>query len=166
MYMSMVVHVSQLQQRHGRLGTYRERRWNNILWFVNLNEIYKLVTDLKIQSELWFCLGFLNRIQNGINSDHDQELYWLGVHSDTKSLSPHESIPNNNYTTRTQRYSTKFSTEWKGRTKKHKIEANQNMWAEPATFPWINPCRLQDTVDKTKSMRIFRLNWWLLREEN
>ena len=23
-----------------------------------------------------------------------------------------------------------------------KIEANQNLWAEPATLPWINRCRL------------------------
>jgi hypothetical protein len=40
-----------------------------------------------------------------------------------------------------------------------KIETNQNMWAEPATIPWINRCRLEDTIDRTKSLRISRLNW-------
>jgi hypothetical protein len=34
------------------------------------------------------------------------------------------------------------------------IEANQNMWAEPATLPQINRCILQDTVDRTKSIQI------------
>jgi hypothetical protein len=39
------------------------------------------------------------------------------------------------------------------------IEANQKIWAKLATLPRINCCRLQGTVDRTKSLWISRLNW-------
>jgi hypothetical protein len=49
--------------------------------------------------------------------------------------------------------------DFKNSTRKQtEIEANQNLWAEPATLSRINHCRLQDTVDRTKSLRISRLN--------
>jgi hypothetical protein len=68
------------------------------------NRIRKSIADLKIRSELGFCWGFLNRTQNDINSDHDQELHRLDVRSDPNSLYPHKSILNNTQTIRTRRF--------------------------------------------------------------
>jgi hypothetical protein len=64
--------------------------------FVNQSHIWKYGNN-------W---GFLNRTQNGINLDHDQELHQLGVCNDPKSLYPHKSIPNSTKATRTQRFFT------------------------------------------------------------
>lgn len=41
----------------------------------------------------WKSWGFLEQIQNEINSDHDQKLHQQGIYSDPKSISHHPTVP-------------------------------------------------------------------------
>jgi hypothetical protein len=62
-----------------------------------LNPTYESPADLKIQQKLWFCWGFLERVQTEFFSNREQNLQQLGVCSGPKSETHHQSIPKPNF---------------------------------------------------------------------
>jgi hypothetical protein len=78
--------------------THLDTYFSKVSMHFELNRICKSITYFKIRSELGFVRSFLNQTQNGINSDHDQELHRLAIRSDPKNLSPHKSILNKTQT--------------------------------------------------------------------
>ena len=61
-----------------------------------LNRTCESPADLKIQPEIGFCWGFLERVQTEFFSNRDQNLQQLGVCSGSKSATHHQSIPKPN----------------------------------------------------------------------
>jgi hypothetical protein len=95
---------------------------------------------------LEFCWGFLKRTQMEINSNHDQELHQQGVCGDPRSVSPHQSIPNNTHNTRTWWFFHKSKERRKGRTwEQNRLKTSAEtklstrvepvLWMDPATLP-------------------------------
>jgi hypothetical protein len=63
-----------------------DKYFSKVSMHFELDRICKSITYFKIRSELGFGRSFLNRTQNRINSDHDQELHRLAIRSEASLI--------------------------------------------------------------------------------
>jgi hypothetical protein len=90
-----------------------------------LNRTCESPADLKIQPEIGFCWGFLERVQTEFFSNRDQNLQQLGVCSGPKSATHHQSIPKPNPLKGIKGFSPTTQDRGKGETKTIKLQKFQ-----------------------------------------
>jgi hypothetical protein len=89
---------------------------------------------------LGFCWGFLEWVQTGFFSNHDQNLQQLGVCSVPKSETHHQSIPKPNPLKGIKGFSPTTQDGGKGETKTIKLQKFQQGYK--LRFEAKEPCRL------------------------